>query len=222
MKKVMLMLFVALLSIATISAQEFKVGVKAGFNASNVTNLPSLTLPGSTDNSNFYLPGFQVGIMAQYLLTPQFGIESGLYYSQMGFKQEYSFSGGKVSLSANPSYLQLPVTILYKFEVGPGLFLYPQAGGYLGYGLVGKRKFTNKSNISIPGINLETLVEGDYFNEHTNRFDAGLTFGLNIQYSKVVIGVGYDLGLLKVNKESIANMKDLKNANVKVTLGYFF
>ena len=203
MKKTMLVLFVTLLSVATVSAQGFRAGVRVGFNASSITNFPEIV------GKNYYLPGFQAGVMAQYLLTPQFGLESGLYYSQLGIKQKTEILGVSISTSQKPSYLQLPLTVLYKFDAGLGLFLYPQAGVYLGYGLGGKVKVGDAASV-------------DYFNDDVNRFDAGLTFGFNVEHSKFVIGLGYDLGLLKINKESYTGIDDIKNANIKVTLGYFF
>ena len=207
MKKMTLMLFVAFLSVATVSAQ-FKLGVRAGFNASTITNTPE-----GTGISNYFLPGFQVGLMAQYLITPQFGIESGLYYSTLGIKSEVEAI--KTTTTSNPSYLQVPITALYKFDAGLGLYLYPQAGVYVGYGLGGKIKAKGE----IGGMTGTGDV--DYFSDKTNRFDMGLTLGFNVQHSNLVIGLGYDLGLLKINKESVTD-KDLKNGNIKVTVGYFF
>jgi len=211
MKKTMLVLCVTLLSVAAVNAQGFRVGVRAGFNASSIRNLPELTADGGgvvADAKNYYLPGFQAGVMAQYMLTSQFGLESGLYYSQLGIKQEANILGLTITAKTNPSYLQLPLTALYKFDAGLGLFLYPQAGVYLGYGIGGKTKMGDLSF--------------DFFTDDVNRFDAGLTFGFNVEHSNFVIGLGYDLGLLKINKESYSGMDDYKHANIKVTLGYFF
>ncbi|MDR2683630.1 MAG: PorT family protein [Dysgonamonadaceae bacterium] len=199
MKKTFLVLSIALASVATVNAQVLTWGVKAGFNTSTISNGG---IPGAT--SNPYKPGFQLGGVAQYMLTPQFGLESGLYFSQIGNKSEIA----SITQTSNPSYLQLPVTALYKFNVGTDLYLYPQAGLYLGYGLGGKYK--------------TTVSTEKFFGTGTNRFDAGLTCGLNLQYTNYVIGLGYDLGLLKINKHSVSGVKDQKNANIKVTLGYFF
>jgi hypothetical protein len=230
MKKTLLILLVAVLSAATASAQ-LKFGVKAGFNASNITNLPSMQEEMEAgDYSNNYKPGFQIGVAAQYLLTPQFGIETGLYYSQIGAKQKLEFEEGgyyvNTSITYNPSYLQLPIVALYKFEIGTDLYLYPSAGIYLGYGLGGKVKFDAETNFPGAEISEDDLnffgKEPGEDEEWSNRFDYGATFGLNLQYSNYTIGLGYDLGLGKINKELESGMKDLKNSNIKITLGYFF
>ncbi|MDR1526400.1 MAG: PorT family protein [Dysgonamonadaceae bacterium] len=234
MKKTVLVICIALASVAIVNAQGLKWGVRAGFNTSTISNFPEFEISsegGNLSTSSPYKPGFQLGVVAQYMLTSQFGLESGLYYSQIGSRHEVKTSladlYATVITKTNPSYLQLPITVLYKFNVGTDLYLYPQAGLYLGYGLAGKVKFSYETNI--PDVGSEDVLgddslDLDFFGKdsETNRFDAGLTLGLNLQYSNYVIGVGYDLGLLKINKESETGVKDMKNANVKVTLGYFF
>jgi hypothetical protein len=232
MKKVILVMFVAFLGVLTMSAQ-VNFGVKASFNASNITGIED---PGEgVDFTNNYKPGFSLGVTAQYMLTQQAGIETGLYYSLLGCKSEAKVSAlgyyYKETQSVNPSYLQLPISFLYKFEIGQDLYLYPSAGIYLGYGIAGKAKVEGATNLSVgelpDGFDLGTL-EDDFFGkgnrgeEVTNRFDFGIGLGVNLQYSKFVIGLGYDLGLTKINKESISGEKDAKNVNFKVSLGYFF
>ena len=199
----MLVMFVTLLSVATMNAQEFRLGARAGFNAASIMNLPE-----ATGVKNYFLPGFQAGVMAQYMLTSQFGLESGLYFSLLGIKQKATVSGVSSTATYRSSYLQLPITALYKFDAGLGLSLYPQAGVYLGYGLGGEVKVGD--------------TRYDFFDDETNRLDAGLTFGFNVEHSNLVIGLGCDLGLLKLNKDSMSGTKDFKNVNIKVTVGYFF
>jgi hypothetical protein len=221
-------MLVAVFSGLIVSAQEFKVGVKAGFNASNFSGLEDPKEEGVKYTNN-YKPGFHIGVAAQYLFTSQLGIETGLYYSQIGAKEEQSVSGGglffKYTETSNPSYLQLPISLLYKFELGTDLYLYPSAGIYLGYGLGGKAKYKLDTNIPLYDLELDFAEgEADFFGENSlaNRFDFGATFGLNLQYSNYVFGLGYDLGLTKINKEKTLNGNDFKNVNVKVSLAYFF
>ncbi|MDR3339423.1 MAG: PorT family protein [Candidatus Symbiothrix sp.] len=226
-KKAVLILFILALGVISANAQ-LSLGVKAGFNTSNFSGLET---SGYVNYENPYKPGFNVGLAAQYMFTPQVGIESGLYYSLLGAKQQYKESlGNIVSVSLtetnSPSYLQLPVSVLYKFAVGRDLYLYPSAGIYVGYGIAGKTKIeTDVSSLLVDGsVDGESnfFGEDEDGEEYTNRLDAGLTFGLNLQYSKFVIGLGYDLGLTKINKESYSDSKDIKNVNIKVSLGYFF
>ena len=153
-----------------------------------------------------------------------FGFESGLYYTTLGAKQSGESDGVDVDLKMNPSYLQLPITALYKFKVGENLSLYPSAGLYLGYGVGGKFKISPQE--SYEGVAMS--VEMDFFGKVAgetlmNRFDAGAILGLNLQYDKYVIGLGYDYGLLRLNKEKAGSgEEDGFNRNIRVSVGYFF
>ncbi len=249
LKKVFLLSFLVAF---TVSANaQLKLGVKAGFNASTINGIGD----GDEDTDYTYKPGFHVGVAAQYMFAPQMGIETGLYYSQLGVKGEYEKSGSTYSYKSegtlNPSYLQLPLSFLYKFDLGNGLQIYPSAGLYFGYGIAGKMKYEDswkEGNESGSDKSERNFFGKDKFKydgesdpdeektELTNRFDMGLTFGVNLEISNMTIGLGYDLGLSKINKEKFEEpildedyniigtkkLDDWKNGNIKVTVGYFF
>lgn len=199
-----------LFAMALTANAQFKVGVRAGFNASTI--MGGLDIDGIEKN---YKPGFHAGIAVQYMFTGEMGpgIESGLYYSAQGVKIK-SKSGNTYKNTYNPSYLQLPVAFVYKIGIGTDLYLVPSLGVYGAYGLGGKVK-TDILNLA------ETKV--DFFDDDTyKRFDFGGTAGLNVQYSGFTIGVGYDYGFLKINQHSVDGIDDSRNGNVKVSLGYFF
>ncbi len=185
--------------------------------------------------------------MAQFMFAPSMGIETGLYYSSLGSKEKIDYSGniteGPVTTGVNidakstvsASYIQLPVSFLYKFNVGPGLSLYPSIGLYMGLGVGGNVKESGSIEFpDYPTFNkyIDSKVDlfgkgdkdgdGNYTGYEANRFDAGLTFGLNLEYNKIVLGVGYDLGLTKLNNESDSGVDDMHNRNLKVSVGYFF
>jgi hypothetical protein len=227
------MMAVAIAGLATANAQ-LNFGVKAGLNLSNYTGIEKPEgLPSTVEWSNPYKPGFHVGAFAQYMLTKELGLEAGLYYSMLGAKQKFHIEQSGQYLTAtgstNPSYLQIPVSVLYKFDLGLGLKLYPQVGLYAGYGIAGKGTADIDTNIPNIGTALAVLglsnEEYNYFGSNdgvetkNNRFDAGLTFGLNLQYSNFLIGLGYDLGLTKLNSE---DNDSGKNVNLKLSVGYLF
>ena len=227
-------LAVVLLVLAVSVSAQLNFGVKAGFNASTISNFKEFV---GDDASMNFKPGFHVGVAAQYMFAPQMGIEAGLFYSTLGVKStdEYTETEGGISIkykeevTAKPSYLQLPIAFVYKMEVGQDLFLCPSLGIYCGYGIGGKVEAEVTG--SAMGISASDKVEMDIFGKGTddvpgweaNSFDMGATVGLAIQYTKFTIGLGYDLGLSKLNgKDWPSNMKDLKNGNIRVSVGYFF
>lgn len=164
MKSLKAILVVCLLSLGFISAnaQGINWGVKAGLNVSSLA---------SYDDAE-YKPGFNVGVFGQYMFSgvEGFGVEAGLQYSMLGFKNDVA------DKTINASYIQLPIQALYKFSVGQNLYLYPSLGIYLGYGVGG----TN-----------------DYFDVAEN-FDFGFKVGVNLQFQNYLIGVGYDRGITEV------------------------
>jgi opacity protein-like surface antigen len=200
-----------------------KWGVKAGLNLSSISNF------ATDDEDDKMKAGFHVGAFGQYMFTEQLGVEAGLYYSLLGAKSEFSESDDDYSseskTTANASYLQLPITAFYKFNINKNLSIYPSVGLYLGYGIGGKVK-TEYSDVALDDIDDSESgsYKDDFFIDEDgikhNKFDFGLTFGLNLQYGHFIGGVGYDLGLTKINDYTLD--KDLKNRNFKISVGYVF
>lgn len=195
MKKIKTLVVLAFLTLGVLGASaQTNFGVKAGLNVATVTGL---------DNSK-YIPAFNAGVFTQHMFNEGFGLEAGLYYSMLGYKLEAKEGGISVSSTQRASYLQLPVQLLYKFNVGQSLYLYPSLGVYAGYGLGGT----------------ETL--GIKYFDGANKFDFGVIGGINVQYDRFIIGVGYQRGLTKFNEEKIPGMDNLFNSNVMVSVGYLF
>ena len=210
-KFIALFIFCTLVGIAN---AQFSVGVKGGLNVSSIEEYGTYSLDSRV--------GFHGGLMLQYMFTDNWGLESGLYYSLMGGKEkekDYDHQDriDDYTASANPSYLQLPLYAIYKFNVAPELYLYPALGAYFGYGLSGKLDVKGKEN----GVDI--TAKGDFFNDATNKLDMGVGAGLNLQYKKFVVGLGYEHGLLKINKHDFPyEEENAYNSNVKLSVGVLF
>lgn len=193
MKNLKAILVMCLLAIGAmgVSAQSTSWGIKAGLNVSSIEGIDVAK----------YTPGFNVGVFGQFMFTESFGVETGLRYSMLSHK----ISGGEFGLTEDKtfrsSYIQIPATLIYKFAVGDNLYLYPQAGLYLGYGLGGT----------------------DNYFDAAERFDLGVDLGLNLQFDRFIIGAGWERGLLKIWKEhAYSGENDAYNSNVMVNIGYIF
>jgi len=192
---------------------QFSIGVKGGLNVSSIEDFGPYSLDAKA--------GVHAGIMTQYMFNKNWGLESGLYYSLMGGKEnEKDYDNPNriddYKASANPSYLQMPLYAIYKFELAENLSLYPSLGVYLGYGLNGK--------IDIKGIDngVDVTMKDDFFNDSNNRFDMGAGVGLNVQYRKVVFGLGYEQGFMKINKHDYPyDDENAYNSNLKLSVGFF-
>lgn len=185
-------------SVIGANAQSTSWGVKAGLNVSSIEGYDWAK----------YTPGFNAGVFGQFLFSENFGLESGFFYSMLGHKVDAGEQGTVKSVTNRASYLQLPLQLIYKLNAGPDLWIYPAAGIYVGYGLGGTE-----------------ISDTDKYFDAFERFDLGLDVGINLQYDRVEIGVGWERGLLKVWKEGrnpVTGGQNAYNSNVIVSVGYFF
>lgn len=105
MKKIacLLLLFVTF----QVSAQEFHFIPKIGLNFANMTN---------SDGS--MKPGLNIGVAGEVMMTNNFAIEPGIFYSMQGAKGKGESSGLKIK----NDYLNIPV--LFKGYVYEGFNLF--------------------------------------------------------------------------------------------------
>lgn len=210
--------FVLLLMLAVVSAgayaQKVQFGVKAGMNVSSLSGYEYVFSHEDAELEDKL--GLYAGVFTRIYFTPKLGIETGLFYAQLGGKEKENDYDEKYKVTADPSYLQLPVSVIYRFELPGKLALYPSLGVYGGYGLSGKIKTRG----TVGSTNVDTDL--DYFDDFARRFDFGGTVGLNLEYRKMLLGVGYDRGFIRVNEEKVRYDDDAYNSNFRVTLGYVF
>jgi len=215
MKKNVIVCICFLLGLSfSVHAQQLRFGVKGALNISEIDDFNIMNVPEDDEGGDLGSKlGFYGGLAVQYLFDQNWGIESGFYYSQLGGEVERGLNP-KCKVTANPSYLQLPIQAIYKFDVNnSGLKIYPAIGLYIGYGLNGKVKVKGETTgLFIPD-------SYDYFDE-VKRFDLGVALGLNFEYKDFVLGGAYDMGLTKVGKNSLND--NARNSVMRVSLGYFF
>ncbi|MGF1638484.1 MAG: porin family protein, partial [Cyclobacteriaceae bacterium] len=171
-------------------------GVRAGLNLSNV-----LYKLGDVEDSRYNMnPGFHVGATVDIPLTGIFSIESGLLFSNKGYKHDFEgFFGNngtteyrKYETTMNLYYLEIPLTAKASFDIG-GAKIYGLFGPYFGIGL------TSKANGKVTrGLETETF-RGNYSwpseeNGGYKRLDYGLAFGVGVEINALQIGVNYGLG----------------------------
>ena len=177
-------------------------GVKGGFNMSNLYN-------NNADDENI-LYGFNAGVYATLPISDFIAIQPEILYTTKGAKLEYNnafVSGnGKFKLDYIEVPLLVRVNITKNFNI--------HAGGYASY-LVG-------SKVSGDGdFNFDEEIDTN----DLNRFDAGLSAGVGVDFSPISIGLRYNYGLTTIGKErTIAGttytVPDAKNSNLSLYLSY--
>lgn len=176
MKKIacLLLLFVAF----QVSAQEFHFIPKIGLNFANMTNME-----GSMK------PGLNIGVAGEVMMTDNFAIEPGVFYSMQGTKGDV----GSSTVKYKNDYLNIP--ILFKGYVYEGFNLF--AGPQLGF------KVSSKLKASESGTSVSTDVASDWF----KTFDFSIVIGAGYQSPMgLIFSLSYNIGLTNVlDKDNIAS-----------------
>lgn len=199
-----------------------KFGIRAGVNFQKIYGDDF----GGNKVENDFLTTYHAGITADLLVTPVFYLQPGLIYSLKGAKSE---SGG-TKTTIKTSYVELPINLLFKPELGSGRLLLG-AGPYIAYGVGGQSKTKNGSvAIERDAEFKNTISAADYLNVksyYVKPFDYGANALVGYElYNGFSIQVNGQLGLSKINPkiEGVTNTDktNLKNLGVGVSLGYKF
>jgi len=209
MKKIFIIAIIATAAF-TVSAQsskdsKSKIGVKAGYNFSNVVGSGSSFNP--TQNNGYMISAFFGNSNKNGL-----GYRSELVYS----KQGYSFNDGGKNTDVMNDYLYMPHLMTYTI----GKVVQLQAGAQIGVLLNAKKTSDNKDS-SITDL--------------MNRFDYGFAGGVELYpFKGLIVGTRYNLGLGKMYKQYEQtpttpyplpfnpSTTNLKNGILQLFIGYRF
>ena len=186
-------------------------GVKAGLNLSNM--LAKDNDMNYSNEFNFKMkPGFNFGPTLELPINEQFSFETALLLSTLGTKAEFDNGEGTTKGSINFLYLNLPLTLKAKFDVG-GTQLFGALGPYLGYGISGKSKVDGEPD--------QDIKWGSGDNDDYKPFDFGLHFGAGVGIKALEISLTYELGLANMSIYTDNGYKEM-NRVLAINLGYKF
>lgn len=188
-------------------------GVHGGVNFFTITGK---TVIGA-DIDNDITTGFSAGVNAEVPVGRAFYLQPGVEYVRKGTENE----AGDVKTSL--SYIDIPVNLVYKPVLGTGKLLIG-AGPYIGFGIGGKRTFSNAN------VSAEQDVEfvDDYTNGFTPQFrriDAGANFLTGYEFANhLSVLLKAQLGLKNIQPNSSGGNGEAKwnNTGFGVSLGYRF
>lgn len=177
-------------------------GVKGGFNMSNLYQ-------NDADDENV-LYGFNAGVYATLPISDFIAIQPELLFTTKGAELDYNnaFASGNAKFKLN--YIELPllvrVNITKNFNV--------HAGGYASYLVSSKVKGDGD-------FDFEEEIDTD----DLNKFDAGISAGVGVDFNPISVGLRYNYGLTTVGKERTVagttyTFPDAKNSNLTLYLSY--
>lgn len=185
----------------TASAQkagDVRFGVTGGMNVSNIT-----------DSSGDARIGFHIGVRGEYNFTNNVYGNVGLLFSQKGTKKDYDDGS---SVSFNPGYLELPIHVGYRYDLGNNVSIFGETGPYLAVGVCGKSKY--KETLGDASV----TVKSDFFGDNgAQRFDGGWGLRVGFEASSFQMHLGYDYGFAK-----LFDAGSNHNSNFTVGVSYMF
>lgn len=226
MKKQFIVLTAALaLGITAAYAQKeedklVSIGIRAGVNLQKIYGDDFM----GNKLSNDFTAGFHAGINADLFISEGFYLQPGLLYSTKGAERK----NNNIEYTQHISYIELPVNLLFKPELGSGKLLLG-AGPYAAYGISGKSKTkTGGTAVELDAKFKNKISAADYLNGgyYVKPFDFGgnilVGYELNSGFSLQLNG---QLGLFGINPEIegvTADKSKWKNIGFGASLGYRF
>lgn len=203
MKKVLSAAFALLLLGVSAQAQSIHPRVEA---ALNLAKIQAKTGDG-TDLSFKVRPGVRVGVAAEIDLASGVYIAPGLVFRQEGANEEHKVLGQTVKNSIGLNYLGIPVNLGIRVGLTDALAVSVEAGPSFAYG------FSSVSSVKD--------AEDVFKNKTYKRFDAGLNASAALEYSKLYLRVGTEIGMTNNLRDAVAKATS-KNSSFFVGLGYRF
>lgn len=158
-------------------------------------------------------PGFHVGTLLEIPLSNQTSLNTGFLLESRGYRMEEGSAGDEFFTSTTPIYLSVPLNFKLSFKVQDFLSLYGQVGPYVGFGIGGKTAIhSNGDKIT------ESMFNSDRFDVY-QRLDYGLNIGAGAEINKILIGLGFDLGMGNLAKSDIAEVF-MRNRTLKLSVGF--
>ncbi|MBN2480655.1 MAG: PorT family protein [Bacteroidales bacterium] len=189
-----------LFAVSNIQAQ-IKFGPVAGLNLSTMT----IKVLGLNFDSETVV-GFHAGVISEIPVNENFVLQPAVLYTTKG--ADYTVIGEEIAL--RPSFIEIPVNILYKYDVGP-VKLFLKAGPFIAYGIGGQ----------IESNGIEVDIDYGSGNADMKPFDFGLNFGAGVDFNNFLLSGQYGVGLANLTSIEAGNA-EMKINVIGISLAYLF
>jgi len=208
MKKLALLLIFSVFACALSFGQNIQFGIRTGLSfASQAIDDPDIISTNSITTYN-------ISIIAEKPLKNSFYLQTGLGIIGKGV---ITYENAQTS-TYKLTYLDIPLNVLYKFNLQGLGKLYVGTGAYLSDGISGNVQFENTNNTS--GQNIEFGSSQDY-----KKFDVGANFTAGFELNNhLTFNTNYALGLNNIATDDPSNttVASTKNRVFSIGLGFLF
>lgn len=213
MKTINILATVALMSLASITIaqdgetdnrEDFRFGLKAGANYSNVydTKAEDFDAEGKL--------GFAGGVQLSIPINKYLGVQPEVLFSQKGFKGEGRMFGVDYSFKRTTSYIDIPLQIALK----PSEFITILAGPQYSYLIKQKDEFNSTL--------FSDSQEEEFDNENIRKNIFGFVGGLDINIMHIVLGARVGWDITDNHGDGSSSTPRYKNVWFQATIGYNF
>ncbi|MDD4636248.1 MAG: porin family protein [Bacteroidales bacterium] len=223
MKKSIVLFFLLLVSVVSVRAQyQFfdeeedeesdyltKIAVVIGGNRSSATDEKNRATP---------INSLSFGVVFDWLWLENFYLQPGLMFVPKGYESyRRQSSDTTFNYKLRAYYLEIPLTVAYKYPINRNVRLFADAGAYFSIGLFGK--------IREDDVVWEKVMDtfGNYKNqdmEQLQSYDMGWQLGGGVElYDRVRLRVGYERGFLQTIKNFDSSQQ---NTMWSLSVGYYF
>ncbi|MCT4601496.1 MAG: PorT family protein [Marinifilum sp.] len=205
---------------------QVKFGIKTGLNLADIAQ--DFKDSDDEDDTKINL-GLSLGVIAEYEFNEKLALQSGLLFTQKGFKEEYKEENYEGEDKWKVNYLEVPMNFAYKMNK---FQLY--AGPYVAFGISGKYEWEETYNGETESGDYDIVFGNDSSKEKEDEimlrgFDYGLNFGVGYQAGSFLFNAGYSFGLANLkpddkSEDSDFDPKDYKISNrvLSFSVAYFF
>lgn len=215
MKNTIKFVLFLLIGLSALNSYSQTFGLKGGLNRNDV--LYENVSGNLSDVTDMTMQGFHVGATMENSFSEVVLLESGLFVSLKSFKLDEYLDGVAVRNKTYLYYLDIPIALKAKFDLGTTSKWFVAAGPVFDVGFAGNKISTY--NWHGDGQAVKEKIEWGNNEGEINRFDVGLTFGAGVEFGLWQVGAYYDFGLTDISSD--ANPENtIKNRLWKLSAGY--
>lgn len=204
MRRLLISLTFIFFALTSLRAQKLQYGMRAGLGFAS-QSMDNATILSTNSVTTYYLSAYVDVPFKKIFIQP------GLSIVGKGVKQYQEAQTNTITLT----YLDIPITAVYKFDLPTLGKVYVGAGPYASVGLSGTNQVESVSIVS--GSNIKFGNNNDY-----RKIDFGATFSTGLELNNhLTLNMRYALGLNNIASDADLDAKSVKNRIFTIGLGFW-